>query len=263
MAGSEASPPPERDRSDGAGERASAFPATHWSLVARMQDHNEAGRREALEELCRTYWYPAYAFVRRKGNKPQDAEDLTQGFFLRFIEGDRFAGADPDRGRFRTYLLASLSNYLNDQWDRSRAQKRGGGRVPVSIEASLAEARYNREPRTEESPDELFDRRWALTILEAGFPSPARGIRVRRQGPHLRNPPPDPRPRRTAVELPRTGRPPRDDRESRPRHRPPVSQTSPRSPPRRDRQDRRRSHRGRGRGRLLLPHPLKVMIVRP
>jgi RNA polymerase sigma-70 factor (ECF subfamily) len=146
-----------------------AFPNTHWSLVVRMKGNDQAGRREALEELCKTYWYPAYAFVRRKGNSPQDAEDLTQGFFLRFIEKDRFAKADQLRGRFRTYLLTSLSHFLSDEYDRTRAEKRGGGRLPISIEGSLAEARYDREPRTDETPAALFDRRWALTILETGF----------------------------------------------------------------------------------------------
>src|SRR5688572_32879182 len=122
--------------------------------------------RRALEELCRTYWYPLYAYVRRSGKSPEEAEDLTQEFFARLLEKDLFAQADRERGRFRTFLLTALQRFLANEWHRSQAQKRGGGVSIVSIDASHAEERYHAEPADASTPERLYERRWALTLLD-------------------------------------------------------------------------------------------------
>jgi RNA polymerase sigma-70 factor (ECF subfamily) len=138
---------------------------TRWStvLAARGRDTPEA--REALADLCGTYWYPVYAFVRSKGHGPDEAEDLVQGFFARLVEGDRLAGVDPGKGTLRAFLLAACTNYLSDRRDHDRALKRGGGRAPVSIDWRDADARYGAEPSHALTAERLFDRRWALTLL--------------------------------------------------------------------------------------------------
>jgi len=129
-------------------------------------DKERAGSADALSSLCQLYWYPLYAFVRRQGHKPEDAADLTQGFFTRFLERNDVAAARQERGRFRSYLLACMKHYLANEWDRTRAQKRGGGKSPVSIDAMVAEERYGLEPGHDLTPEKLFDRRWALTLLD-------------------------------------------------------------------------------------------------
>jgi len=145
-----------------------AFVATRWSLVAQVAKGSEPQAARALQDLCAAYWYPLYAFLRRHGRTPQDAEDLVQGFFAEAIEGDRFARADPARGRFRTFLLASLRNHAAHEAERARAQKRGGGRSIVSIDAAEGERRYSAE-KDSETPEALFDRRWALETLSAAL----------------------------------------------------------------------------------------------
>lgn len=121
---------------------------------------------EALEALCRAYWFPLYAFVRRQGVTPHDAEDLTQGFFQHLLVRGALGRVAQDKGRFRTFLLASLKHFLADERDRAGAQKRGGGRSTISFDACDAEARYAIEPRDELSPDRLFDRRWAIAVID-------------------------------------------------------------------------------------------------
>ncbi|HZN66003.1 MAG TPA: sigma-70 family RNA polymerase sigma factor [Tepidisphaeraceae bacterium] len=145
------------------------FATTRWTLVvaagaARPDGTPEA--RKALSELCALYWYPVYAYVRRRGKNAEDSLDLTQGFFTRLIEKNDLAAADPARGRFRGWLLASVKNYLANEWDRVTARKRGGGRSILSIDADDAEDRYRREPAHHLTPERIFDRRWALTLLE-------------------------------------------------------------------------------------------------
>ncbi len=123
--------------------------------------------RAALEQLCRTYWYPLYCYVCRRGYNHEDAQDLTQVFLVRWLESKSFARADASKGRLRSFLLAGLNHFLSDQWDRSSAQKRGGGQPLLSfIDTQGADARYRVEPRDERSPEKLFDRRWALTLLD-------------------------------------------------------------------------------------------------
>lgn len=121
--------------------------------------------REALERLCRAYWYPLYAYVRRKGYDAPDAQDLTQSFFARLLEKDYLSAADRKKGRFRSFLLGSLEHFLAREWTRARAQKRGGGQPAFSLDAVDAEERYRLEPVDELSPDRLFDRRWAMTVI--------------------------------------------------------------------------------------------------
>jgi len=143
----------------------SAFVTTHWSVVLAARRNNTTRSRAALESLCRAYWYPLYACVRRMGRSPHDAQDLTQEFFLRLLEKDYLKSADPARGRFRSFLLVAMKRFLANEWDRARAQKRGGQTAPFSIDAAAAESRYELEaPR--DAPEKLYDRRWALTLLE-------------------------------------------------------------------------------------------------
>ena len=120
----------------------------------------------ALAELCRTYWYPLYAFVRRKGKSPPDAEDLTQAFFARLLEKNYVAQADRERGRFRTFLLAALTHFLADEWDKSRRLKRGGGREVISFDAASAEERYRLEPIDQLDAAKLYERRWVTTLFD-------------------------------------------------------------------------------------------------
>jgi RNA polymerase sigma factor (sigma-70 family) len=134
--------------------------------VVSAGDPESPAARAALEELCRTYWYPLYAFVRRTGRNPHDAEDLVQGFFAACLSGRYLDAADPARGRFRSFLLLLLKRHLANAWDKERAAKRGGGQSPVSLDALSAEERYALEPANDLTPDRLYERRWALTLLE-------------------------------------------------------------------------------------------------
>ncbi|HUF62893.1 MAG TPA: RNA polymerase subunit sigma-24 [Verrucomicrobiales bacterium] len=143
------------------------FTTTRWSVVLSAKGKDSPEAAGALEYLCRAYWYPLYAHVRRTGCSPADAEDLTQGFFARLLEKDWLDAADRERGRFRSFLLASLNHFLANEWDRGRAQKRGGRFQIVSLDALAGEERFRHEPATTATPDRDFDRRWALTLLEA------------------------------------------------------------------------------------------------
>lgn len=146
--------------------RRPAFVTTHWSVVLAAGHSDTTRARDALAKLCQTYWYPVYAYLRRRGFKPEDAEDLTQEFFLRLLAKKFVAAADPARGRFRSYLLTALNHFLADEWDRVRAQKRGGGRRAVPLEVDTAETRYRLEPVEELTPEKVYEKRWALTLLE-------------------------------------------------------------------------------------------------
>jgi|SRR5581483_7944734 RNA polymerase sigma-70 factor (ECF subfamily) len=141
------------------------FLTTRWTVVlsARAQD-SQSG--EALETLCRAYWYPLYAFIRRQGSAPADAEDLTQAFFARFLEKHYLKSVNPDKGKFRSFLLASLKHFLANEWDRARTKKRGSGAVHLSLDSAAAESRYLQEPVDTLTPERIFDREWALTLLD-------------------------------------------------------------------------------------------------
>ena len=139
------------------------FASTRWSLVLLARDGADA----ALETLCRTYWYPVYAYVRRQTGAADQAEDLTQGFFTRLLEKDFLGAVDRDKGRFRAFLLACCKHFLANERDRARAQKRGGGLRVLSLDFAAAAERYRLEPVDSLAPDKLFDRRWALTLLDS------------------------------------------------------------------------------------------------
>jgi RNA polymerase sigma factor (sigma-70 family) len=141
------------------------FSATRWSVVLAAAG-DARGAEEALATLCRAYWYPLYAFARRRGLTPHDAEDATQGFFMHLLGKDGLAHVDRAKGRFRTFLLASFKHFLADEHDRAQTLKRGGGVTFLSIDSVAAEERYALEPHDEMSPDRLFDRRWARAVIE-------------------------------------------------------------------------------------------------
>lgn len=141
------------------------FQTTHWSLVQRAGLEGKDAQN-ALSDLCRSYWYPLYAFVRAKGYSQQDAEDRTQGFLLQLLERGDLAKADQTRGKFRSYLLAALTNFLHSQWRKEKAQKRGGDLQFVEIDAEEGENRLSREPQSDRTPEDDFDRRWALATLD-------------------------------------------------------------------------------------------------
>ena len=142
------------------------FVTTHWSVVLAAGRGDSTKGRIALERLCENYWYPLYAFARRLGYSPHDAEDLVQGFFSACIEKNYFGAAEQGRGRFRSFLLIALKRFLANEWDKARAQKRGGAHVVVSLDGCTAEQRYALEPADNVSADKLYDRRWALTLLD-------------------------------------------------------------------------------------------------
>jgi RNA polymerase sigma-70 factor (ECF subfamily) len=144
----------------------SRFATTHWSIVLAARDPVQPHSREALSALCLTYWYPLYAFVRRRGHDAEEARDLTQAFFLRLLEKDYLRVVDRARGKFRSFLLAAFEHFLHNEYDRARAQKRGGGRKLLSLDFTVAEDRYAVEPAHSKTPDKLFERRWALTLLD-------------------------------------------------------------------------------------------------
>lgn len=142
------------------------FVTTHWSVVLSAREKESPQAYEALEKLCRAYWYPLYAYVRRRGRSPEDAQDLTQEFFARLLEKNWIGNADQSKGRFRTFLLVVLKRFLANEWDRQHAQKRGGFQPVVSIDQESAESRLAAEIAAGDQPDTLFDRHWALTLLE-------------------------------------------------------------------------------------------------
>jgi RNA polymerase sigma-70 factor (ECF subfamily) len=141
------------------------FAQTDWFMVAAAANTSGAGPTAALQQLCRLYWYPLYAFVRRQGYSPEDAQDLTQEFFARLIAKNSLSFADRERGKFRTFLLSSLKHFLVNEWQKASAAKRGHGQV-VSWDRQSAEARYLSEPRHDVTPDKLYEQRWARAVLE-------------------------------------------------------------------------------------------------
>ncbi|MGO9468039.1 MAG: RNA polymerase sigma factor [Isosphaeraceae bacterium] len=145
--------------------RAGHFPTTRWSRVIAAGDRDAPEAREALATLCGAYWYPIYAYIRRQGYAPDDAQDLTQDFFAYVLERGVLAKADPDRGRFRAFLRTVCARRLSGQCDRANAYKRGGGRRILPIDVLDAEGRYAREPAHELTPERIFDRSWAVTLL--------------------------------------------------------------------------------------------------
>jgi RNA polymerase sigma-70 factor (ECF subfamily) len=142
------------------------FRTTHWSVVLSARDKTGLDSSNALEILCQTYWYPLYAFVRRQGHSPPDAQDLTQEFFARLLEKNYLQAADRQKGRFRTFLLIVLKRFLANEWDKAKAQKRGGGQQPMLFDTNLAEQRYLGEGASDLSPDRVYERQWAFTLVD-------------------------------------------------------------------------------------------------
>lgn len=149
----------------GPAERPGYFQATHWSAVLAAGQTQSPRAAVAMEELCRTYWYPLYTYVRRRGHAVEEAQDLTQEFFSRLIEKQWVSDANPGKGRFRSFLLTALNHFLANEWRRSHAAKRGGGQAPISLD-DTAEARYAQEPASHLTPEKIYERRWALSLFD-------------------------------------------------------------------------------------------------
>jgi DNA-directed RNA polymerase specialized sigma24 family protein len=145
---------------------AMGFHTTHWTVILEARDQGGATAGTALESLCATYWYPLYAFIRRQGASPHEAEDLTQGFFQRFLERNGLARVRPAAGKFRSFLLVCLKNFLANERERAHAQRRGGGRPLLTLNAEEAETRYCLEPADPLTPEKEFERRWAFAVIE-------------------------------------------------------------------------------------------------
>jgi RNA polymerase sigma factor (sigma-70 family) len=142
------------------------FATTHWTVVLAAGRRGTPQADRALEDLCRTYWYPLYAYVRRHGHTKENAEDLTQGFFASFLKRNYLEGVSSEKGKFRAFLLTAFKYFLANEWDRSRREKRGGGAAPLSLDWQDADSRYQIAPADQLSPDRLYDRAWATTLLE-------------------------------------------------------------------------------------------------
>jgi RNA polymerase sigma factor (sigma-70 family) len=141
------------------------FATTHWTVVLAAGQRHTPQADHALEELCRTYWFPLYAYVRRRGHAKEDAEDLTQAFFARFLARNYLAGLSAERGRFRAFLLASLKHFLINEWKKTQRQKRGGGEKLLSLDWQTADTQFQVASHAEPSPEKAFDREWALALL--------------------------------------------------------------------------------------------------
>lgn len=142
------------------------FATTQWSMVLAARDGSDTEARTALESLCTAYWYPLYAYVRGLGNDPDTARDLTQAFFAEILEKNILQAVDRSKGRFRSFLLAAFKNYLSHERQRAAALKRGGGTRTISMDAREAEDRFRHEPVDQLTPEQIFERRWGLTIME-------------------------------------------------------------------------------------------------
>ncbi len=154
----------ESGLSAGQTRRGSIFATTQWTMVLMAGQSDAPEARSALETLCQAYWYPLYAYARRRGYSPEDAKDLTQGFFAWLLERNWLGQVDRERGRFRSFLLTSFSRFISDEWDRFKAQKRGGGQI-IALEFDAAEAHCAGELANPVTPEQSFERRWALTLL--------------------------------------------------------------------------------------------------
>lgn len=157
---------PTRPASESTGRPQDYFATTRWTLVLQAGQTASPHAAQALEELCRLYWYPLYAYIRRQGHSKEDAEDLTQGFFARFLQKNYLEDRRSECGKFRAFLLASLKHFLANEWDKAQSLKRGGGAVPLSLDWESADQRYQLESPNLAAPDRLYDREWAVTLLE-------------------------------------------------------------------------------------------------
>jgi len=145
----------------------SVFVTTHWSVVLTASGADTTRAHEALSSLCETYWYPLYAYARRRGHSPEDAQDLTQEFFARLLEKHWLARADREKGKFRSFLLMAMKRFLANEWDKAQTLKRGGHVRLVPFQFDTAETRYSQEPADTSTPDQVFEKQWALTLLQS------------------------------------------------------------------------------------------------
>src|SRR6266852_1006954 len=163
-----------------------AFATTHWSVVMAAGDGESASAQRALETLCRGYWYPIYVYVRRKGYGPDDAQDLTQEFFAQLISKHHLRLADRNKGKFRTFLLATLDYFLAREWSRAHRQKRGGQFSFISLDQQTPEERYRLEPADNDTPEKKFAREWALAVLKQAMDALERECEASGKGPLFR-----------------------------------------------------------------------------
>ncbi len=163
-----------RPPSSGPTHGSDGFATTEWTSILEAAHADSETSRQAFARIYERYWYPVYAYVRRRGHTPPEAEDIAQGFFLRLIEKDVFSGLSREGGRFRAFIITCLGNYLANEWNRGRALKRGGYAVTVSLDAEAAETRYGLEPAHAETPELLFERQWALSLLNGATERVAR-----------------------------------------------------------------------------------------
>jgi RNA polymerase sigma factor (sigma-70 family) len=154
------------ERDDSKWAVAKEFRTTHWSMVLAARSLESPEQQSALERLCRAYWYPLYAFARRRGHDPHQAQDLTQSFFARFLEKNYLAQVSSDKGRFRSFLLAAFQNFLANEWDRTQTLKRGGGARVISLDEQTAEERFQFDLIDDVTPEQLFEQRWVESVLE-------------------------------------------------------------------------------------------------
>jgi DNA-directed RNA polymerase specialized sigma24 family protein len=160
---------PDEPRAETTERRAEWFTATHWSVVLMARDPASPGVAEALEKLCRAYWPPLYVYIRRQGYPPHEAQDLTQEFFARLLAKNYLAAVDREKGRFRSFLLAALNHFMADERDRARAVKRGGRSALLPLDVETAEGLYLASATDPLSPDRIFEKRWAITLLDEAF----------------------------------------------------------------------------------------------
>ncbi len=158
--------PPAQGTQTNIGENPDWFSTTHWSVIVRAGEQTSPQSSEALSTLCETYWRPLYVYTRSRGYNDEEAKDLTQDFFARFLEKDYLKSVDRERGRFRSFLLASLKHFLANEWDKSQRKKRGGGQTPLSLDYASAEGWVQLEPTHDLTPEKLYERGWALALLE-------------------------------------------------------------------------------------------------
>src|SRR5258707_15715849 len=163
-----------------------AFATTHWSVVLAAGKDESPPARNALEKLCQVYWYPIYVYVRRKGHGPDDAQDLTQEFFAQLISKQHLRLADRNKGKFRTFLLATLDYFLAREWSRAHRQKRGGQFVFISLDQQTPEERYRLEPADNDPPEKKFAREWALAVLKQAMDALERECEANGKGPLFR-----------------------------------------------------------------------------
>ena len=149
-----------------AGDAPRLFPPTRWSVVLAATQRHAPESAQALEAICRDYWYPLYTYVRRSGQSPHDAQDLTQEFFARLLEHHWLDTADREKGRLRTFLMVALKHFMHKEWRRASAQKRGGGAAPLELDTACAEGLYAADTGPNLAPDAAYDRQWALTLLD-------------------------------------------------------------------------------------------------